>query len=942
MFHPTLHWLDLVLLSSAIVLFLAWIGSWLQQGPQRRQRWCEAGIALSLLAAATVFVPIPRPSVFAPVARITSFPPSTPMEVPSIAAPPPRQVDTVATVQPELAASGAPVPATQVPPMRSPIPWRHVLTGGYLAGSGLCILFLVVGRWRLIWIEAAAQRCEDSLEVPSTVGSRISLLISPRAHRPFCYGIFRSRIVLPTTVADSNHRQHVLRHELVHLKRRDALTRAMMNIAMPLLYLNPFYWLLRRSAILASEHVADAQAAEATSVEAYSTGMIELARMLKTRRSELSVIGGWTSPTALTKRVQWLLRKGCESAACTKRWSCATGCLAVCLLCVVTLLFGCAPEAVRRGDVETVEDSIAGCLWSMTPDLPGSAARIKECEVKVVSGRVLDEDGPVADAEIWASGYGRIGGREKVVSDSEGRFQLSLPIDPRMAIRSWHIAAFEADRFGRSGIVSDNGQITINLARGRAIEIEVRDRSTDESIHAARLFLDDGRIVDAPDGRARISGLPNDLYKMVAVAKGFARRSIQVDLHALDQDRLIVKLNQGGRIHGKVVDRRGRPVAGNPVGLGISSMSLQPAMRQFTDDDGNYSLDGLPVNQPLGISTYSHQISGGSTWESATVTVPDNGSLEVDFSVDGDHAAPPEAESPGIRALYSDEKDPGRGAIRGRVLLPDGEPATEFELSFEWPRDWKPGEEIISGGAVGNACLFTPADGRFEFTGLKKGGTYRLVAAAPGFQDAIVSRVHAVAITDLATANPIEMKLKPTVDLIVTVNDRAKQSISAADVWLVSKDPQQALDTHKFNRRRIHGQTDLDGQVKFSAVPFANGVLIVEKDGMGIEQAPWDGNDTTVMLSKSAKLKVQLTRPNGSPKRVDVFLQREGSNNLTAKVAKPTDQSVAFEDVTSAKYTLSIDSNDYSLAIDQWQQPIGMVEPGSTKTVTLKLKARKH
>ncbi|MCA9137562.1 MAG: hypothetical protein KDB00_12410 [Planctomycetales bacterium] len=936
MFHFSFQALDLFLLVTTIALLLGWLGSWLQRGPQQLQRWCEASIGLSLLIAVVVFVPIPRPSFVESVSPHLSSR-STVIENVSVPTAPSHNVDLKDINNSDASLAGISNFENEIQKESSSIDWRQLLRGFYVAGIIVCVALLLAGRLRLRWIESVALRTEGSPEVPSCA----RLMVSPRASRPFCFGIFHARIILPPAVAESQYRQHVIRHELVHLQRRDALSRAVMNVALPLLYINPFYWLLRRSAILASEHIADARASEATSIDAYSTGMIELARVLNTPRPLLPVAGGWANQTTLTRRVQWLLQNGCESPPCNKRWAGLSLCLAVCLLCSVTFLFGCTPETTRRGDLKAVDDSDAGCIWSMTADLPGIAAQISGCDVKTVSGQVLDGDTPVGDAEVWAVGYGRIGGREKVVTDGDGRFKLGLPIEPPMAIDSWRIVAFKGDQCGQSGKVSDDGHVTIKLKDGRAVEIEVRDRSTGELVSDARLFLEDGRIIDAPNGHLRIAGLPSDdLYKLVVAGPGHARRAVQVDLHSDQQTNLIVKLEQGGRIHGQVVDQSGAPVPGNPVGMGMSHMGLQPAMRQITDDDGRYSLIGVPVNQPVRITTYSHRTPGGSNWEATTVTVPGDESAQVDFTVVGDHAAPPESKSPGIRALYSDRPDPGRGAIRGRVLLPSGEPATEFELSFEWPRDWQPGEEIISGGAVGNACLFTPNDGRFEFTGLEKGGTYRLIAAAPGYQDAVVNRVHAVAIGDLGSATPIELQLKPTTQFVVTVNDSAQQPVLGAEVWLVPEDPKRALDTHKFVRRRMHGQTDTNGQVKFPAVPFADGVLIIEKENMGTEQVPWNGTNTTVTLSEPANLIVQISRPSGTSKRVDVFLQRDGSNTMTAQVAKPNDRNVEFKNITTAKYSLSIDSADYKLDSDSWQQPIGLVEPGSTKTVTLKLLER--
>jgi len=518
-----------------------------------------------------------------------------------------------------------------------------------------------------------------------------------------------------------------------------------------------------------------------------------------------------------------------ETPLCDWRWISTTMGLSLGLLGVVTLFLGCSPEPARQGELEELEDPVAGCLWSMTVGLPGAGAVITNCDVKTVCGRVMFDNEPVADAEVWASGYGRIGGREKVGTDKEGRFQITLPVDRRMATDSWHITAFQGDRFG-SGDVGDDGTVNIELEQGRSVNVEVKDRMTDTLVPGSRLFLEDGRILDVPDGRIQIEGLPLDVFRLVAVAPGLARRVVMSDFYSANNSQLTVKLNKGGQIHGRVTDRIDNPVADNPVGLQVSRSVLKPAMQQFTDSDGRYVLNGIPLDRPIRIRTFSHDVSGGAQWEVQTLPVVDGESVEVNFAVRGNQDLVTESESPLINALYSNEKDPGRGVIRGRVLLPNGEPAPEFELSFAWPRDWQPGEEIISGGAVGNACLFTDSSGQFEFSGLKKGGTYRLIAASPGFQDAVVSRVHAVGIEDSATAEFIEMQLKPTIPLSVVVVELTKQPIANADIWLVPADPHKALDTHKFDRRRIHAITDSAGQIRLAEVPFADGVLVVEKD----------------------------------------------------------------------------------------------------------------
>jgi beta-lactamase regulating signal transducer with metallopeptidase domain len=74
----------------------------------------------------------------------------------------------------------------------------------------------------------------------------IPILQSDRISTPLAVGILRPRIVLPLTMSmhDTRLLQHVLTHEYVHIRRRDAIWKILLSVALCLHWFNPLVWLM--------------------------------------------------------------------------------------------------------------------------------------------------------------------------------------------------------------------------------------------------------------------------------------------------------------------------------------------------------------------------------------------------------------------------------------------------------------------------------------------------------------------------------------------------------------------------------------------------------------------------------------------------------------------------------------------------------------------------
>jgi hypothetical protein len=92
------------------------------------------------------------------------------------------------------------------------------------------------------------------------------------------------------------------------------------------------------------------------------------------------------------------------------------------------------------------------------------------------------------------------------------------------------------------------------------------------------------------------------------------------------------------------------------------------------------------------------------------------------------------------------------GAVKGRVVDPDGKPVRNFRIVVASPKAPKPGDGQAGGyfaGYSGMGVRFTSDDGSFVLTGVGAGSVYRIQAHAEGYGEAVVDRVTAVPVNHL-------------------------------------------------------------------------------------------------------------------------------------------------------------------------------------------------
>lgn len=241
-----------------------------------------------------------------------------------------------------------------------------------------------------------------------------------------------------------------------------------------------------------------------------------------------------------------------------------------------------------------------------------------------VRGRVVDSDGaPVAGARVVAVDTGALldlqdAEHDGAASDAEGHFEL-----PAVAAGTYRAVATAAGhpRSSSEPFTSDGQRpvtgVEVVLAQGGTIAgrvvgrggrpaawARVRVEPAGDAIRPGVLGGMGRRAATADaEGAFRIEGLKRTELDVLAVGERASSEPLRVDLRASPTaEDLELRLVVDGRIAGRVVDGRGRPVAEVTVSAAAdiwaqgldSAASLRGRASDLTDGGGNFALEGLP------------------------------------------------------------------------------------------------------------------------------------------------------------------------------------------------------------------------------------------------------------------------------------------------------------------------------------------------------------
>lgn len=130
-------------------------------------------------------------------------------------------------VNPVISETFAPNPITSANPLQILIPVAAVF---WVAGIGIMLLYAAISYFLLQRKVVTAVRLQDRIYQSEYVAS------------PFVLGIIRPKIYLPFTV-DRQDMDHVIAHEMSHIRRKDHLWKPLGYLLLALHWFNPFVWL---------------------------------------------------------------------------------------------------------------------------------------------------------------------------------------------------------------------------------------------------------------------------------------------------------------------------------------------------------------------------------------------------------------------------------------------------------------------------------------------------------------------------------------------------------------------------------------------------------------------------------------------------------------------------------------------------------------------------
>ena len=188
-----------------------------------------------------------------------------------------------------------PLPAVEAPPSAArawDVPagtWLAVL---WAAGFALALLKILAGRIgvRLLARRASAVTEPAALAVVERLRRRmgirrpVALMEAERATLPMTWGVLRPVVLLPVDAHSwsMDRLELVLLHELAHVRRLDALTQLVAQLACAVYWFHPMVWLAARRMRALREYACDDHVLNAgTRASAYAGEMLEIVRSLR-------------------------------------------------------------------------------------------------------------------------------------------------------------------------------------------------------------------------------------------------------------------------------------------------------------------------------------------------------------------------------------------------------------------------------------------------------------------------------------------------------------------------------------------------------------------------------------------------------------------------------------------------------------------------------------
>jgi len=378
------------------------------------------------------------------------------------------------------------------------------LFGFWLAGMGLFLLLLILKMAKLRrWHHQQAERKTIPQwfhELLVGTGKQLNLerlpaiVFSRDAVTPAVYGVFRPVLLLPERYLDDLSREeaeHVLLHELCHLKRGDLWIHSLVLLLQVAYWFNPFLlWAnrqLRHVREMCCDQTLAARLQDRTA--AYRKTLLDTARELLTERVEpgMGLLGVFEEPFWLVARIRWLEKK---------TWQHRKSIAASAALVILGMAILVMPMAGRPAVMSPTGDLSGRASWTEAypsqqyAEAPASGAAVKAVYCRQITRAIDYFLWFEADARFFAMEEGwhapnKIAlieeGRTFILNKETNRFiflnrnrktylEVPLPMSREKALSADLARLFEErKRTGRVEPLSDTQEIQGRMCKGHRL-----------------------------------------------------------------------------------------------------------------------------------------------------------------------------------------------------------------------------------------------------------------------------------------------------------------------------------------------------------------------------------------------------------------------------------------------------------------------------------------
>jgi beta-lactamase regulating signal transducer with metallopeptidase domain len=511
-----------MLLSGAtIVLGLGAIVGGLNRAPAKRQRICEFTILFAGIWLVLACVPMNRISVRTAGANrqeTTNTPSGSPagqgMESRVEIAPAHPLLEAAAATT-GIEARAPVAPETHAQTVETS--WKRRFVWVFLIGSGLMGVRMALGQLALMWIHFRSKPAEELAEITAGEGAAgLDVRTSGRISRPISFGLIRAKVIIPLSYGERSERtRQVLRHEVAHIRRKDAWGNLLLNLGWLMFWFHPAFWWLSAQAALARELLADDWAASRGDKQAYAMELISLARMRvgsgATGALALGILG---SKSQFYRRMQMLIsRETSLDMGCSRFWRLTMTAMGIGIVAGLTATVGLRPA------VAAAQAPAEHALLNSS-DRPASTYVVKPGDTLRSIAISIYGDGVYANLIIAANpgmDLNRLnpGDSLKIPDKSANSAANVEEMAPRPATRSAdNSQLIDSYRKLGAGVLEQEMKLLAegHLAMARAVDEARMD--FERTVKRIQEGLDDSRIMDLISNDSQIRQLADQLRKM--------------------------------------------------------------------------------------------------------------------------------------------------------------------------------------------------------------------------------------------------------------------------------------------------------------------------------------------------------------------------------------------------------------------------------------------